>query len=207
MATIREGMKKVDLCRACSTLLGAVRGEPVSLGNTVNRLRQLADGDAVILAALDTIPKVAVERGVQSHATLLKRFSVVKTACSRVAFVGDKEESGVVTYLVSHLSSLLYWPKPRPDTVDGDVDVASLNVPSLLDLAEQKINEGELGDAVRLVNQLTGQPRVVAQDWIDEARLYLTTQQAAEIIGSCALMNVITKSETGPPDTDNLRED
>lgn len=200
VAAVSKGSKQLALCKSCSRLLNAVTenyDDPRPLSNVVTQLQLASDGDVVIHAALDTIPNEALQRGIQSRSTLQKRFAKVKTACSRVALVGDKEEGGILTYFVSHVSSLLHWSQQSSSSVDV-VDVSSLDVPMVLDLAEKRVNEGKLDEAVRLVNQLSGQPRVIAQDWLDEARLFLATQQAADVVSSCALLHLNVKTEADP---------
>ncbi|XP_065175164.1 MICOS complex subunit Mic60-like [Sycon ciliatum] len=211
---IQQGMRDVDLCKASSALLVAVdhaASDRQPLRAVVERLRGAAGDDALIETALASIPEEALRKGVQSKATLKTRFGTVKNACSRVAFVEEKTDgnAGILTYTVAGMFSYLYWPSSNPTAVDKAVDSSQLDTDQVLQLAEECLQDNKLDDAVRLVNQLGGQARVLAQSWLNDARLFLSTQQAAQVVGSCALLRLNSDLVHQSPSADaaSQRED
>ncbi|XP_065842607.1 MICOS complex subunit MIC60-1-like isoform X2 [Oscarella lobularis] len=136
----------------------------------------------LVLAVISSLPERAVNVGLVGEEALNRRFGRVKTRCRRVALVGENESAGMFTYLWSHVMSTLHLRRPvlddavyeNPDTFD------------LLELAEHHLAKGDLDVAVRVVNQLKGEPRRVASDWLDDARALLETKQAISILLSFA---------------------
>jgi len=73
------------------------------------------------------------------------------------------------------------------DNVELDADELTTFV--LLDRAAAALERGSLEQAVRYVNQLRGESRRVATDWLTEARLLLETRQAADVLVAFAVAN------------------
>jgi mitofilin len=70
---------------------------------------------------------------------------------------------------------------------DDEISVSNLSPFFLLDRAAQSIEKGDLQQAVRYANQLSGEPRRVAADWLREAKLLLETRQAADVLLAYAM--------------------
>jgi mitofilin len=105
----------------------------------------------------------------------------VYTVARRVAFVGE-ENSSLFRHALSYLLSLFVFRQPVDDDVDAEILVDRLTPFTLLDRANASLERGCLEQAVRYVNQLTGEPRRVATDWLREAILLLETKQAADVL-------------------------
>lgn len=130
-------------------------------------------------SVLEAVPDVAMERGVCTARELRQRFKKVHRLCRRVAMI-DESGGTLYTYIISYLQSLFLARVPL--TVSDQVDLSKLDVFTILDHAEYHLEQGDLETALRFMNQLTGEPRKVASDWIKEARLLLETQRIADAL-------------------------
>ena len=174
----------------CRSLLSALRGpskrtEP--LAKQVDRIRSISADNSMVQAVLSSIPQRVLVSGAETEHTLQRRFNVLKTSCSRVALVGEKG-GGLMTYVLSYVQSYLVVPYRRWQLNRESVDVTEMDTYDLLELADRQIQQGCLEEGVRLLNQLQGQPRHLAQDWLDEARVFLATRQALELLMAEALV-------------------
>ena len=151
--------------------------EKHNIAKEVAALSDAAKGDEYITQLLSALPEGALADGITSQASLRQRFKHVRKICKRVALVPE-EGGGLGLYLLSFLQSLLTIDMVHAkmtDTLTIDADTAT--VFDLLRYAYASLEQGDLETAVRLVNQLKGESRRVAMDWMDEARLYLETRQ------------------------------
>lgn len=161
-------------------------GNPCPLGKDVAAVKIAADEDSEFVnAVLAGIPVEAVERGVYNNEVLKERFHEVKKVCKRVALIDENNDS-LYRYFLSYLQSLLVVDSvsiPKEE-LEGKVAVD----PSKWDTFDilgrvcysLKINDLEL--ALRYANQLKGEPREVAKDWMNEVRLLLETQLAVKAL-------------------------
>ena len=156
------------------------------LQSVVQQIRTEAGSNPLIAAAIDTIPASALDKGVQTERMLAQRFPVVRQSCERVAMVPEDGSHGFWTYAMSYAHSLITFPSRNLSS--DSVSLATMETCDLLALGEEKLCSGDLEQAVRVVNQLRGQPRVLAQNWLDQARLLLATRQAVDIILSELLL-------------------
>jgi hypothetical protein len=67
-------------------------------------------------------------------------------------------------------------------TEHDSLELDSLNNYSILAHAKYWIDKGELEMAVRFMNQLQGEARSVAEDWLKESKLHLETVQATQAL-------------------------
>jgi mitofilin len=153
-----------------------------SLADELGSLRQAASRDSFIIAILNSIPSQALSNmGIQSESCLKERFTKVKHICDRVAMVPETG-GGLGTYAISYLQSLLTIHSWLPTDVPADTDLSKLHVYDLLHLADAQLKKGDLEGAVYYMNYLKGEPKNVAKDWLSDARLYLETKQAIQLI-------------------------
>jgi MICOS complex subunit MIC60 len=94
----------------------------------------------------------------------------------------NEQDNSLFRYLLSYTQSLLVRDEHYDLTKSQELDVTSLDTFRLLASAQQSVRQGDLATAIRLVGQLQGEPRKVAQDWLKEARLHLETQQIAKLL-------------------------
>lgn len=124
-------------------------------------------------------------RGVFTEDSLRQRWDQTQRVCKRVAMI-DETSSGMFAYFLSYFQSLLLLNDPLPPNSEEAVDLSTLDTFKLVSYASYHMENGNLEQALRYANQLTGMPRKVASDWLREARLLLETSQAASVLSSHA---------------------
>lgn len=173
---------------SCDTLSSALDNakfgdatDRYTIGTEVDSLRRAAASDLFVATVLDSIPSQAVSgEGLQPEASLRERFVKVKHVCRRVALVPETG-GGLGTYAVSFVQSML-TVRPWLSKIPTDVDPSGLAAYDLLHLADDRLRKGDLEGAVYYMNCLQGEPRNVAKDWLKDAKLYLETRQAIQLI-------------------------
>lgn len=177
-----------DLFVACESLQSAIDSGLKALKPLfpeVNAIQKAAPNDTAISKLLAAVPEEALERGIYNEKNLASRFPDVLKSCRRVAMVGE-DNKGPWTYFVSYIQSFFIIDKFDPRK-DGElIDIENVDTFGLLARAEYYVRKGDLELAARLVNQLQGEPRKVAHDWLKEVRLLLETKQAARFLTSYA---------------------
>ncbi|XP_022091636.1 MICOS complex subunit Mic60-like [Acanthaster planci] len=191
----RAGMEKQvqkaqELWLACENLKRTIAsGDTMSapLANEIVAVTDAAEDNAFVDAIIKSIPEKALIQGVQSQEALRQRWDNVNRVCRRVVMV-EESGSSLFKYVLSFVQSLLIFPQRIPATPppNQEIDPDSLDTFRLLDLASYHIEQGDLEQAVRYINQLRGMPRKVVADWLREARLLLETSQAASVLSAHA---------------------
>uniref|UniRef100_A0A8C4TAS1 MICOS complex subunit MIC60 n=1 Tax=Erpetoichthys calabaricus TaxID=27687 RepID=A0A8C4TAS1_ERPCA len=129
-------------------------------------------------------PEDSLKQGVYSEAALRARFYNIRKLARRVALI-DETRNSLYQYFLSYLQSLLLLEpqqlKPPAQLSSGELDTFKL-----LAYATYCIEHGDLELAAKFLNQLKGEPRRVAQDWLNEARLTLETKQVINILSAYA---------------------
>ena len=200
--------KAAELWLACQTLHSVVTEGSPDAGGSVweDRLKPLQPELETIAAALSekselvttvigSVPETAVMRGVWTESALAERFARVHSVARRVALI-DESGGSLFHYILSYFMSMFVFRQPLlaesaapSDDDDAELDPDQLTTFVLLDRAADALERGSLEQAVRYVNQLRGESRHVASDWLTEARLLLETRQAAEVLVSFAVAN------------------
>lgn len=125
-----------------------------------------------------SIPEDALDRGVWTEDSLRERFPHVSTVCRRVAMI-DERGNSLLMYFLSYVQSFFVFDPVYAKSEQDSVDLDKLDTFTILGHADYWLEKGDLEQAVRFMNQLTGAPRQVASDWVKEAKLLLETRQAA----------------------------
>ncbi|XP_004844644.1 MICOS complex subunit MIC60 isoform X5 [Heterocephalus glaber] len=156
----------------------------VPLGGVVEVIRASCSDSEFAQAITAAIPPESLTRGVYSEETLRARFYAVQKLARRVAMI-DETRNSLYQYFLSYLQSLLLFPtqqlKPPAELYPEDI-----NTFKLLSYASYCIEHGDLELAAKFVNQLKGESRRVAQDWLKEARMTLETKQIVDILTAYA---------------------
>lgn len=135
-------------------------------------LKEVADDDEVVRAAIASINPLAYQKGVSTPTQLIDRFRRVSDEVRKASLL--PEDAGVAGHAASwFLSKVLFRKK---GLAQGD------DVESILTRTETYLEEGDIDNAAREMNQLGGWARVLAKDWLKEARLFLEVQQAVEVL-------------------------
>eukprot|EP00730_Choanoeca_flexa_P005710 TRINITY_DN12005_c0_g1_i1.p1 TRINITY_DN12005_c0_g1~~TRINITY_DN12005_c0_g1_i1.p1 ORF type:complete len:697 (+),score=197.10 TRINITY_DN12005_c0_g1_i1:108-2198(+) len=143
-----------------------------ALVSELQHLKHLGEKDPFINAVVDALPPVTLRTGAPSEQQLLRSFARMKASARRVAHVS--EHGGFWSYVTSYVISFASF-EPRGLVAGDDVD-------SVLARADYYIAQSNLDLAAREVNQLRGQARQVAHDWLVEARQHLEVTQALKTI-------------------------
>jgi len=190
----RSGHLARELWVACRTLLSVINGgrsvsaakdEPTPVHAELSAVHDAGKEYTIVHVALATVSPQAFNRGVYSPDALRHRFDQVRRVARRVAMI-DESNGTIARYILSYMQSFFVL---RSSAVCDTDDVSELSVFALLDNAANCLKYGDIEQAVRYVNQLHGEPRRVASEWLDEARILLETRQTAEFILAFASAN------------------
>ncbi|ELR05453.1 Formation of crista junctions protein 1 [Pseudogymnoascus destructans] len=137
-------------------------------------LKEIAAADPVVDAAIASINPLAYQRGIPTSAQLIDRFRRVAGEVRKASLLPD--EAGVASHASSYVLSKLLFKK-RGLAVGDDVE-------SILTRTETFLEEGNLDEAAREMNGLTGWAKTLSRDWLGEARKVLEVQQALDVIAT-----------------------
>ncbi|XP_052005565.1 MICOS complex subunit MIC60-like isoform X2 [Xyrauchen texanus] len=131
-----------------------------------------------------SVPEESLSRGIYSEASLRARFYDIRRLARRVALI-DETRNSLYQYFLSYLQSLLLF---ESEQLVPPAKLASegLDTFKLLAYATYSIERGDLELAAKFINQLRGESRRVAQDWLKEARLTLETKQVISLLSAYA---------------------
>ncbi|CAH1114046.1 unnamed protein product [Psylliodes chrysocephalus] len=183
------------LWSACQSLLGALtigcpgltwKDQIRPLDPEIRAVEKAAvEKDDLVSAVVNGIPKEARDRGVYPEDALRERFLKVEKVARTVALI-PAEGASLPIHLLSFLQSLLLIraasPIPQAELNDEKVDVSKLNTIEILQRARYWLDRGDFAQSLKYMNLLTGAPRCVAREWMNETRIYLETRQAANTL-------------------------
>ncbi|XP_015925650.1 MICOS complex subunit Mic60 isoform X2 [Parasteatoda tepidariorum] len=173
-------------CQSMSEKISSEAGNLSPLGKDVAAIKLSADESNVYVnTVLAGIPSEAVTRGVFSPEVLKQRFLHVKKVCRKVAMIDENNDS-LYRYLLSYLQSYLIIDEasiPKAE-LEGKVavDPSEWDTYDILSRVSYSLRTDNLEQALRYANQLKGEPRIVAKDWMKELRLLLETQVAVKAL-------------------------
>jgi mitofilin len=134
-------------------------------------LKEIAADDPVVNAAIASINPTAYQQGIPSSAQLIDRFRRVAGEVRKASLL--PEEAGVASHASSYLLSKLLFKKKGLATGD--------DVESILTRTETFLEEGNLDEAAREMNGLSGWAKTLSKDWVAEVRKVLEVQQALDV--------------------------
>lgn len=134
-------------------------------------LREIAAEDTVVNAAIASINPSAYQRGIFSHQDLTDRFRRVANEVRKASLL--PEDAGVASHASSLLLSKVMFKKQG--LAAGD------DVESVLTRTQTFLEEGDLDNAAREMNGLTGWAKTLSRDWLGEVRKVLEVRQALEV--------------------------
>ena len=144
-------------------------------------LLEASNNHPFVTAVVETIPESALKQGVWTEDILKERFHKVRTLGRRVALI-DETGGSLFKYLLSYIQSIFIFKSAKILSDEDEIDPDKVSTFTLLDSAAACLEHGNLELAVRLVNQLTGESRRAAEDWLKEAKLLLETKMAADAL-------------------------
>ncbi|KAK0745774.1 mitochondrial inner membrane protein Mitofilin [Schizothecium vesticola] len=135
-------------------------------------LKEIASEDPVVDAAIASINPSAYQRGISTSAQLMDRFRRVATEVRKASLL--PEDAGVASHASSLVLSKLLFKKQGHATGD--------DVESILTRTQAYLEEGDLDNAAREMNGLSGWAKTLSRDWLGEVRKVLEVQQALDVI-------------------------
>lgn len=161
----------VDAVRSSVSRATANEGRPRPFVNELAALKEVANGDPVVDAAIASMNPTTYQRGIPSPAQLIDRFRRVSSEVRKASLL--PENAGVASHAASLvLSKLMFKKQSQPQ--GGDVE-------SVLTKAETLLEEGDLDGAAREMNTLHGWAGVLSKDWLQECRKVLEVRQALDV--------------------------
>ncbi|XP_040191386.1 MICOS complex subunit MIC60 isoform X2 [Rana temporaria] len=154
------------------------------LESAVQGIKASCSSNEFTEALTSALPHESLHRGVYSEEALRARFYTVRNLARRVALI-DETRNSLYQYLLSYLQSLLVF-EPKQLKPPSELTSEDLDTFKLLSYASYCIEHGDLELAAKFINQLKGESRRVAQDWLKEARLTLETKQVIDILSAYA---------------------
>ncbi|ORX98290.1 mitochondrial inner membrane protein Mitofilin [Clohesyomyces aquaticus] len=137
-------------------------------------LKEIANDDPVVSAAIASINPAAYQRGIPNAAQLIDRFRRVASEVRKASLL--PEDAGVASHLASLAMSKVLFKKSGL-AVGGDVE-------AVLARTEILLEEGDLDGAAREMNGLQGWAKVLSKDWLGECRRVLEVRQALDVIAT-----------------------
>ncbi|XP_040412360.1 MICOS complex subunit MIC60 isoform X6 [Cygnus olor] len=154
------------------------------LESAVKAIKASCSDNAFTEALTAALPQESLTRGVYSEEALRARFYTVQKLAKRVAMI-DETRNSLYQYFLSYLQSLLVF-HPQQLKPPAELSPDDLDTFKLLSYASYCIEHGDLELAAKFVNQLKGESRRVAHDWLTEARMTLETKQIVDILTAYA---------------------
>jgi len=158
----------------------------VSIAKSIQTISQAAPDNKFIQNLLATLPSNSLKEGVWSEPALKERFFRLKEVCRRVALI-DERGGSLFKYAISYLQSF-FIVHAKIDAVNTTLD-ASLGDKvdlsktfSILDYAQFYVENGQIEMALRLMQQLEGEPSRLARGWINETILLAEIKQTSRLL-------------------------
>ncbi|KAK0642758.1 MICOS complex subunit MIC60 [Lasiodiplodia hormozganensis] len=141
-------------------------------------LKEVAAEDPVVNAAIASINPTAYQKGVPTPSQLIDRFRRVAAEVRKAALL--PEDAGVASHAASLVLSKVMFKKGG----DGQGLPVGNDVESVLTRTEMLLEEGNIDAAAREMNGLSGWAKVLARDWLGDARRVLEVRQALDVLST-----------------------
>ena len=156
-------------------------GQLKPLEKEVDTLFFAAKNHPFVSLILESIPEKALTRGVYTEENLKQRFQKVTRVAQKVALIDDTGGS-LFKYMLSYMQSFFVFTSVHAKEETDSVNIENMDTFQLCAHAKYWLEKGNIELALRFMNQLHGESRQVAADWIEEARIYLEARQAAHAL-------------------------
>lgn len=151
------------------------------LANEIAAVSDAAGNHPYVKAIVKSIPEVSYKRGVWTDDSLIQRFNKVHRVCRRVAMI-DETGGGLGKYFLSYIQSFFIFESVYARVTSDEIELDKLSTYQILANAKYWMDRDDLEMAVRYMNQLQGEPRRVAEEWLKESKLHLETRQATQAL-------------------------
>ncbi|CAM9760200.1 unnamed protein product [Chrysoparadoxa australica] len=169
-----DGMsQKIHKITAAALALAEAFSTSGPLGAELDALKVLSAGDELLGTALSSIPAPAAKSGIPTVEQLRVRFDTVHKECRKAVLVPHEAKGLSGQILGSVLAAV---------TVEPSQPMAGDNPEDVLTRAKQKLDLGNLGQAVEELEKLQGLAAYTVSDWVAEAKGRLSADQALNVI-------------------------
>lgn len=176
----KYNLEKLEM--ALEKLSAAVMESPRSIEKEFNNLWLIGSKYPFVSNILSSLPKDIAVSGVTECNELKNSFQNTRWDIWRIQYM--PENGGPLSYLIS-----FFGPQTEIGKITGEV---------LRNSSEAMMNEnGDIDSAARQLNRLRGWQRVLALDWLSNARRYLELKQALDVIFSLSYFNRLCKPMFG----------
>lgn len=180
-ANVEEAARRAQkLWIACQSLVTAVN-QPDAISRPlkpdIEAIRSASQRHPFVQRILSAISGEAVS----NENEIRNRFNKVRRTCKRVAMI-DETGGTLWEYCVSFIQSLFVISASKPINLDDRVEVNKISTFVLLDNAKYYMEKGDMETALKFMNQLKGEARNVARDWMKDTRNLLEARQAARVL-------------------------
>ncbi|CAG2237212.1 FCJ1 [Mytilus edulis] len=151
------------------------------LANEIAAVSDAAGNHPYVKSNCEKYPEVSYKRGVWTDDSLIERFNKVHRVCRRVAMI-DETGGGLGKYFLSYIQSFFIFESVYARVTSDEVELDKLSTYQILANAKYWMDRDDLEMAVRYMNQLQGEARRVAEEWIKESKLHLETRQATQAL-------------------------
>ena len=175
---------------------------PLQIGEAVESIQKVINenfpNEDLIKLALNALPDNAKKNGVYSEEDLIRRFDKVELMANQVSLVGS-EYSNLFDYIKSIAYSYVrplkeyefemsLKPVQKKEISEAelngtaDVNPKEWDTYDIVKRARLSIDNHNLEQALKYANQLKGEPRKIAQDWIRDTKDHLEVKQAIQLV-------------------------
>ncbi|CAD5118138.1 DgyrCDS6874 [Dimorphilus gyrociliatus] len=173
----RQAQKLWIACQSLVTAVDQPDAESRSLKPDVEAIRSASQSHPFVQRVLASL----TGEPVRNENEIRSRFNKVKKICKRVAML-DETGGTLWEYFVSFVQSLFVISASKPMDLDQPIDISVISTFVILDNAKHYMEIGDMETALKFMNQLRGEARNVASDWIKDTRKLLEARQAARVL-------------------------
>jgi mitofilin len=155
-------LQKIEI--ALENLSTAIAKSPGSIEAEFNNLWMVGSKYPFISTILSSLPKDIALSGVSEFNDLVTSFLQLRTNISSIKYM--PENGGAVSYLISS-----FGPRSQIGELTSEV----------LEKSSDSMANGDIDSTARQLNRLRGWQRVLALDWLSDARRYLELKQALDV--------------------------
>jgi mitofilin len=160
--------------------------ELAQIKTNISTIKKSAPDNEFVQKLIESMPSNALEQGVWTEPDLKERFANVKKVCGRVALI-DERGGSLFKYFLSYVQSFFIINTKLPKTSEQTVpklDEINLSTFNILNYAEHYLENNQFDLAIKLMQQLRGEPSRLAKDWIKDAITLLEIRQACNLLTS-----------------------
>lgn len=160
------------------------------LAESLKVLEQVNPEDVFVSTLIHAFPEQATSNGVYTELDLKNRFKKLYRSGRRTAWV-DENGGSLSSYAWSYIRSLLNLELPYNFNRDDKIDPVVIDNLEVLSRAKWHVEQNDFASAIKLLQLLQGQPRLLARDWIVDTRAHLETKLLAELLVAHAAVQSI----------------